>query len=228
LQLIHFVYLILVPGGRTPTRLPSADFESAFSTVAQPRKQVHADCIKAYTSATCTVRALRMALQVEALNTGAKYHQKYPRKTQRTCVPSLQNLVILRGYFWPVRYRSDRRISGPPHAPNTPLVSANCLVILLVILFNESPCKHGASEVLASAIRRVRADDLNCEPRNSATAQQDCKVQHPGNFDSYSKAAAMRFCSALEIPNLWASMVQPATAISTDSRATSAWAFEIP
>lgn len=57
----------------------------------------------------------RMALQTEALNTGAKYHQKYPRKTQRTCVPSPQNLVILRGYFWLVQHCYDRRIFGPPY-----------------------------------------------------------------------------------------------------------------
>ena len=57
-----------------------------------------------------------MALQGEAPNTGAKYHQKYPRKTQRTRVPYLLNLVIFWGYFWGVQHSWDRRIFGPPVA----------------------------------------------------------------------------------------------------------------
>ena len=61
-------------------RLPSADFESAFSTVAGDCKWAHVDHITSYKSVTCTVSAFRIALQTEALDTGAKYHQKYPRK----------------------------------------------------------------------------------------------------------------------------------------------------
>ena len=85
----NLVVRILVPGGggRTPTRLPSADFESAFSTVAGARKRAHVGGIKLYMPDTCKAFSICIALQGEAPNTGAKYHQKYPRKTQRTCVP---------------------------------------------------------------------------------------------------------------------------------------------
>jgi len=106
--------------------LRSADFESAFSTVACTRKSAHVDRITSYVTATCTVRAFRIALQAEALNTGAKYHQKYPRKTQRTRVPSLQNLVILRGYFWLVHHSYDRRIFGPPDLSERPNLGGFC------------------------------------------------------------------------------------------------------
>ncbi len=67
-------------GNRTPMTLRSADFESAFSTVAGACKSARFDRITPYATATCEVTASRTTLQVEALDTGAKYHQKYPRK----------------------------------------------------------------------------------------------------------------------------------------------------
>ncbi len=144
----------MVPGGgRTPTTLRSADFESDFSTVAGARKWAHVGSITSSTSVVCTVWAFCMALQTKALNTGAKYHQKYPRKTQRTCVPSPSNSGDIFGWFAAVAIVAFRSV-GSKTTNLWPRVGP---VLLLVILCTQTPYVGAVAWLL-----EVRRYESNC------------------------------------------------------------------
>ena len=155
----------MVPGGggEPPTRLPSADFESAFSTVAGARKWAHVGRITSSSSVVCTVWRFCMASQTKALNTWAKYHQKYPRKTQRTCVPFPSNSGTFLDGSPPLR-SSLLTSTGSKTTNIWPGVGP---VILLVILFTQTPCVGAVAWLLE--VRRYESD---CRSSLSASSHR--------------------------------------------------------